>query len=194
MWIHEQFFFCGLHILVNFADVCAEALLKYESSVEGDNSITQDYDNEEEPQKINQSGTLRLIRTSGKAFARGVDEKSGVYGPFKTYMASKMQKVQFVKFKHNRFNILFLMEQITYYHRKDIEDFLENKHGATNKLRMCILKDIKSPMLKAGCRALRIISYCVTSPLWRIIENNSQIFEMTDVYSNLLEFLTKAKR
>lgn len=51
MWIHEQFF-CGLHILVNFADVCAEALLKYERSIEGDNSITQDDDKEEEPQKI----------------------------------------------------------------------------------------------------------------------------------------------
>lgn len=85
------------------------------------------------------------------------------------------------------------MGQITYYHRKDIEDFLENKHGATNKLLMSILKDIKSPMLKAGCRALGIISYCITSPLWRIIENNSHILEMTDVYSNLLEFLTKAK-
>lgn len=53
MWIHEQFF-CGLHILVNFADVCAEALLKYERSIEGDNSITQDDDKEEEPQKIKQ--------------------------------------------------------------------------------------------------------------------------------------------
>lgn len=103
-----------------------------------------------------------------------MDEKSGVNGPFKTYMASKMQHVQFVKFKHNRFNILFLMGQITYYDRKDIEDFLENKHGATNKLLMSILKDIKSPMLKAGCRALGII-YCITSPLWRIIENNSNI-------------------
>lgn len=66
------------------------------------------------------------------------------------------------------------MGQITYYDRKDIEDFLENKHGTTNKLLMSILKDIKSPMLKAGCRALGII-YCITSPLWRIIENNSHI-------------------
>lgn len=70
---------------------------------------------------------------------------------------------------------------------------LKKKHGATNKLLMSILKDIKSPMLKAGCNALGVISYYITSPLWLIIENNSHILEMTDVYSNLLEFLTKAK-
>lgn len=48
-------FFGGLHILVNFADVCAKALLKYESSIEGDNSIIQDDDNEEESKKIKQN-------------------------------------------------------------------------------------------------------------------------------------------
>ena len=186
-------FFCGLHILVNFADVCSEALLKYENSVQGDNDVNQDDD--EEPQKIkqNESGTLRLIRTSSKAFARGVDEKSGVYGSFKTYMKNKKENIQFVRFKHNRFNILFLMGQITYHHRKDIEDFLENVHGANNKLLMSVLRDIKNPILKAGCRALGIISHCVTSPLWRIIESNSHILEMADVYSNLLEFLKTAK-
>ena len=52
-----------------------------------------------------------------KAFSRGVDEKSSVHTPFKTYMLSRNQKVEFVKFNHNRFKILFLMGKIRYHHR-----------------------------------------------------------------------------
>lgn len=60
---------------------------------------------------------------------------------------------------------------------------------------MFVLNDIKSSMLKAGCRALGII-YCITSPLWRIIQkqlayigNNRCLLNLVD----LLEILTKAK-
>ncbi|CAG2254241.1 unnamed protein product [Mytilus edulis] len=71
-------FFCSLHLLVNFADVCAAALLKFENLHLKNTSenVTDDLDSFS---NRSESGTVRLLRTSSKAFGRGVDEKSGVY-------------------------------------------------------------------------------------------------------------------
>lgn len=72
------FFFCFFVwwiFFTNFADVCTVAFLRYENSIKGDISIIKYDKEEEEPQAIkqNESGTLRLSRTSSKDF--------DVYGP-----------------------------------------------------------------------------------------------------------------
>lgn len=190
-------FFCGLHILVNFADVCAEALNKFEK-IMFDSEVVRHGNDECEgvsdgfEGKNAESGTIRLIRTAAKAFSRGVDEKSGVYGPFRTYLETKKDTVRFMKLQHNRFNILFILGQITYHHRHNIADFLENVHGCTNRLLTSVMTDIKVPIFTAGCRVLGIISKFVTAPLWRVIESESHIMEMSEVYAKLHDFLQKA--
>jgi hypothetical protein len=67
-----------------------------------------------------------------KAFAKGADEQSGVYGPFRTHMNELGDNVNFIRYRHNRCNIFFLLGHITYHHRHNILNFLvsmiSNKH------------------------------------------------------------------
>lgn len=76
--VYSWVFFCFFvwwFFFTNFADVCTVAFLRYENSIKGDISIIKYDKEEEEPQAIkqNESGTLRLSRTSSKDF--------DVYGP-----------------------------------------------------------------------------------------------------------------
>ena len=71
-------FFCSLHLLVNFADVCGEALHKFESLYLKDQDDSgQSREDTVEPDLTvpSESGTIRLLQTASKAFGKGVDEK-----------------------------------------------------------------------------------------------------------------------
>lgn len=75
-------FFCGLHKLVHMADVSQQSLYNVEKShFDGNIPI-------ENPlfQKCGQSGTVRLILTACKAFARRGDAKNGCHGQFLTFV------------------------------------------------------------------------------------------------------------
>ena len=55
-------FFCFLHLLVNFAEMCAEALLKFERLHLKDNSVNKTDNSDAFPNR-SKSGTVRLLRT-----------------------------------------------------------------------------------------------------------------------------------
>ena len=76
------------------------------------------------------------MRFCAKCFGRGVDEKSGCYSDFKTYCETENEEIMFVNFRGNRFNIIFLMGQIAFYH-------YENVHGTKNKLHKLTLQLVK---------------------------------------------------
>ena len=92
------------------------------------------------------TGTIGLIRMCCKAFAKGAEEQSGVYGQFRTHMNELGDNVNFIRYRHNRFNIFILLGHITYHHRHNILNFLENVHGMTNRLLSTIVKDVKKPL------------------------------------------------
>lgn len=92
------------------------------------------------------TGTIGLIRMCCKAFAKGADEQSGLYGPFRTHMNELGDNINFIRYRHNRFNIFFLLGHITYHHRHNILNFLENVHGMSNRLLSTIVKDVKKPL------------------------------------------------
>ena len=68
-------FFCGLHPLVGMADSCEASLRKFESSYLEGKDTGSGTCPELKRYHRSESGTLRLIRTSSKAFAVGEDEK-----------------------------------------------------------------------------------------------------------------------
>jgi hypothetical protein len=82
---------------------------------------------------------LTLLRFCAKSFARGVDEKSGCFSDFSSYCRDKNEKNNFISFRGNRFNIIFLMGEIVYYHKNHVIDFLKNVHGANNFLQKATL-------------------------------------------------------
>lgn len=186
-------FFCELHLLVGAADTCAETLRKFETcSFKGEKVGAQSENSDEiVPQE---AGVIRLIRTCSKAFGRGVDEKSGCFLDFQTYCSQHQVPTLFVRYRHNRFNIFFLLAQYVYFHRERIVDFLKEKHGATNRLLSTILCDVQVPLFIAGCRVLGLISKLITAPLWRLIEQDSHILDMNMHYLELYTFLSEQSK
>ena len=119
------------------------------------------------------------------------DEKSGIHGQWKTYVESQGLKVDFLPFRHNRFNIIFLLGGVCYYHKDHLLHFLEYVHGVTNNLLEQIVSDAKEELYVSGARALGLISKQITAPLWRLIESKTHILEMNEWYLDLCNFLTE---
>ena len=185
-------FFCGLHLLVGMADTSAEALQTFEQSycdAEGQKlGIEKD---DFSFLKSNESSTVRLIRTASKCFASGGDEKSGCFQYFRTYCTEKNRLLGFVRFRGNRFNIVFYLAEIVFFHHESIVDFFENYHEPSNMLHKSVLSDIKEPLLIAGCKVLGLLSKLISAPLWRILEGDIHILDMNKWYKKLLDYLER---
>ena len=69
--------------------------------------------------------------------------------------------------------------------------FIESVHGKNaNHLLESVLKDLKTPALIAGCRALGLIDKIITGPLWRKLEESSiSVLEMGSTYCELKDKL-----
>ena len=72
-------FFCGLHVLVHFADAASISMKENDKGFFGENQPIHN----KSFLKSNESGSARLIRTACKAFARGADEKKESMHNFK---------------------------------------------------------------------------------------------------------------
>ncbi len=180
-------FFCGLHLLVSFAEVCSTALFKYETAQED----VEDNNDEDGESQRNESSIIRCIRSTSKCLARGADEKSGCFQDFRTYCSTENETVRFVSFHGNRFNIVFFLAQVTHYHRDRIIHFFEEVHGTSNRLQSSVLNDIKKPFVAAGCRVLGLFSKLVSAPLWRLLEGGQHIMDMNTHYLQLVRFFER---
>ena len=172
-------FFCGMHFITGMAEHTAEAIRLFESA-------------ESDTPSSGEAGAIRLIRTACKAFQRRADEKSGCPVHFTTYLRRHgIQKVPLANFRGNRFNIIFLNGARVFYLHKHILDFLSNCWGPQNKLLKAILEDASNELYIAGCRALGLIDKLVTGPLWRILESDIHILDVSSEYTQLLQFFTE---
>jgi hypothetical protein len=147
-------FFCGLHLLIGLADSCEESLKKFERLFMDGKDIGSAIQPELKRYHKYESGILRLIRTACKCFAIGEDEKNGVSSYWKTFLNEKSEKNRFIRFKHNRFNLVFVLGYAVYYHHEDISIFLDTVHGTTNDLLMAVSLDIKEKLFLAGANTI----------------------------------------
>ena len=183
-------FFCGLHSLVHAAEDVSSCLIEFEKCVFGSTPPIHD------PtfRKSTESGCLRLIRTVGKAFACGGDEKSGIHGPFDLYVKAFLKENNLLslpiqRFRGNRFNIIISNAASVYFLSAKIKDFLKSGND-TNRLLKSVKFDISVPEYVAGCKALGLISYLVTVPLWCHIENKTvDILDGTVYYQEIIDYL-----
>lgn len=121
------------------------------------NNLTDDDNDDENERKqtlYNESNTIALLRFCLKCFSCGGDEKCDSYSNFKAFCKEKDEKVLFIPFRGNRFNIIFLIGEIVFYHKDTIRTFLKDVHGANNSLQKMILCLIQKPQLKAACKVL----------------------------------------
>ena len=128
-------FFCGLNLWVAIADVTEAALKQFEKNFLDGKDVGYAANPELKRYLKSESGTLRLLRTCSKCFARGEDEKNGfIYRGIHTSV-KKNEKKNFIHcFKNNRFNMVFLIGQAVYYHKDSNSDVLKNVHVAANDL------------------------------------------------------------
>ena len=188
-------FFCGLHLLVNMAEVTSSALLKYESA-NGWNELGAASQRDTSLfVKKSESSIVRTVRTVCKALTRGGDEKNGCFMQFSEFVRQLGEKNRLVSFRGNRFNILFLDGGLVYFHASHIIEFLNNVHGSrSNSLLLAISRDCSVSPFLAGCRALGLLDKLVTAPLWRIIESKGHILDMNTHYETLERFFQRTAK
>ena len=185
-------FSCGLHGLVHFAESCATSLLEAEKGMfEGCVPSIDSFLN-----KANESGTIRLIQTCCKAFARGADEKNGCHLEFAAFVKPFLKEHGFhtlplAPFRGNRFNILFSNAGHIFLLTEQFISFLTGR--ANNRLLKSVLHDLKTPEFMGGCKALGLLSKFITTTLWRLIEDQTiHILDMSSNYQSLYNCLRTA--
>ena len=172
-------FFCGLHFLVAFADVSSETLRQWESLHSGDILSSE-------------SGTIQLIRTACKAIQKQCSEQAGCHIMFRAYVHTQgVSLFPIAKFKSNRFNIVFYSAGGVYFLRHHLLNYLENVCHTRNKLLQAVHRDLKHPLYLTGCRALGIVSKCITAPLWRILESPLPLSKLGNEYQRMYRCFLK---
>jgi len=150
-------FFCGLHTLVHMADTAQKSLVETEKLhfEEGNTPILNKMF-----EKHGQPGTIRLILTACKAFARRGDQKNGCHGNFMTFISEflKENKVPFPlqPLRGNRFNILFTNAGQIYYFKNHMKEFLD-KTPHLNGLLASVQFDLAQPFLACRERQASIV-------------------------------------
>ena len=103
------YYFCGLHLMVNFAEEAAKALKSAEGAMlEGKNPFT--FDNSE-------CGTFRFLCTACKVFEEHGSDEAGVASHFDAFLKGKEEDVHLVSWRGNRINIAFYNATALYYHK-----------------------------------------------------------------------------
>ena len=174
-------FFCGIH---SMAETTSEAIRLFEKAHYKNSDL--------EVSENTEAGTIRLIRTACKAFERRGDEKSGCAVQFHTYLRRLgVKKVHLAHFRGNRFNIVFLNGARVFYLHKHMIEFFTKVWGPQNKLLKSVLDDANNELYISGCRALGLIDKFITGPLWKLLESNLHILDMSTHFTKLLEFVTE---
>ena len=97
-------FFCGRHLLVSMAETISESFKKFENlHLEGQKAgaaATQGI-----TVMGSDSGTIRLVRSSCKALARGADDKNGCFRSWNTYLnnanvTKRFSILQYLRFRN----------------------------------------------------------------------------------------------
>jgi len=181
--IHD--FYCGLHLLTNFADYVNKSLKKFEEICTNENVGMKKLSQFQSWGTRAESASQRLIRSACNLLQVGGSETAGRPQQFNAYLQDKGVKHYFVPFRGNRFNILFQNARATYGHLKHINEFLD-MHGLDNNLLISVKADIESTIALAGVRALGLIDVHITRPLWKILDNPEiSVTDMSLYYKKL---------
>ena len=135
---------------MTFAEECNKILSNFESAVlEGKSKFALP--------KGGESGAVHLIRTACSAFQRRGHQAAGMSEDFAAYLSDLDRPMSLIQMEGNRFNVIFFNGGAIYFHRLDIQNFIEHKK-AQNRLLKAVREDMNNNVFRAGARALGIIS------------------------------------
>ncbi len=149
-----------MHLIVNFAGEADKALRLFDATMIESGFNPKCFDR-------SQAGCHRLVQTAAKAFTQRGSNSCGV-SAWSTCLADRYKLNKMVTFSCHSTNLLFYDGGAVYYHRDDIEEFLDSWPNP-NQLLQSIKYDIKEQIYLAGLKALGIVDKLITGPLWRLI-------------------------
>ena len=176
---HMNNLFCSVHVIANCGTTAKTALKDFEETCELQNNCTM-------------KGTARtydFLYALSKALTFGHNYmKAGVALNWKAFLEEENVTNQVMSLKGERINILFLLGGAAYYHKDHLITFLNEKVLQKNKL-LTALMDIENKVVLSACRALGIIGQLITDPLFRIISDTEHIFDLNELWEDLLSYL-----
>ncbi|KAK1164668.1 hypothetical protein AOXY_G15031 [Acipenser oxyrinchus oxyrinchus] len=178
--------FCGLHLIDGLAHQANVTLSVWEGMIFGKDKVGSQSLPGIHKDK-GESGTVRLIRTVCKAVQERGCEKFGKPVQFRTFLVSKNKsdRLPLSTFKGNRINIVFHNAAGVYFLYSDLLEFTSELQQE-NKLIAEVFADLSVRQFLAGCRALGLISKCITEPLWRILSKKEHVLKMNERYQTLI--------
>ena len=163
---------CRMHLLANFATAADKGVLAYEEAVStGKNPHA--YNNDDE------SGTLRLIRTSAKALTKRGCDQAGVNSYFESFLATHNRSNHIVTYVGHRFNVMFVDAAAVFYHKDDIKTFLQLMPDP-NRLLRAVAWDVKQRVYEAALRALGLLSKFVMEPFYKLLIDGKSILDINN--------------
>ena len=175
--------FCGLHVLHNLGIYAEKALLEWEKVVEEAGNIHGGFKNSAN------SRTYDLLNELSKltSYTHG-DQRSGKADLWRAFLEKKKLKDHMISFLHHRFNVIFVLGGAFYFHRSHLKEFVYGLES-DNFLHQSIKQDIDDKIFLASARALGIVNKLITGPLYRKVVEKGHIFDLNDMWANLLGFL-----
>lgn len=140
----------------------------------------------EQEVKSSTSGTQRLIRTACKAFHHRGSQQCGSSILFRSYLRKEvgLHELPLARLIGNRFNIIFHDAAGIYFLHNHMIRFIESVRGNNaNLLLQAVSRDLKNPLLIAGCRALGLVDKIVSGPLWRQLRES--VLKASEVNSEI---------
>ena len=176
--LHMNNLFCSAHVIGNCGSVAKNSLKDYEDFCE-----LKDYSGK------GTSRSFQFLHALSKATTSAHDyQKAGVAHWWEAYCEAEGIENKLISLRGERINIIFLLGGAAYYHRDHLTDFFE-KNPATNKLTSAVQRDIQDPVILSACRALGIIGQMITDPLFRIISDTDHIFDLNEVWDDVMSQL-----
>lgn len=183
-------FFCGLHLLVNFADTLSSVMKEFELTVSSGAQLGSVKTGVGFQGNRDESGVVRLVCTLCKAFANhGGKDNVSDYSAFQHYLKrERIMMPKLANFKGNRFNILFYNAGVAFLVRKIVQEFVKAT-GGDRRLNQSIADDLAEVVFIAELKVLGLIGKTITSPFWRVLEEKGHISALSEVYEKLLVWL-----
>ena len=194
LFIQLDTHFCKMHVLSHFADDAVSSGLAAEKEFfggEGAPILNPSFRQKKE------SAAARLVRTLSKAVSRGGDERNGIHGKAKTFLAPMLKEryglnsIPIKNYIGSRFNILFANAAYIYGLRKELTELFEI--SATNQLLLSVRKDIKERGILSAVHVLAKIHKTIIGPLTRFLEKKANgVPEINALFESMILFFDEA--
>ena len=175
--------FCGLHVIHNLGKYAEKAIYEWEKIIEEQGKMHDGF-------KLTQkSRTYNLLFEISKLLSKSHgDQKNGKADEWQAYLKNNKSQNFILSFLHHRFNVVFLIGGVYYYHKDSMVDFLLSQ-DRENFLLQSIREDIDYVVFLDSSRALGTIEKLISGPLFRRVVQAEHIFDLNNMWESLLNFL-----